>query len=91
MTAPAEMYADFKFLKKLQENAKGIDKMIWLVEGTSGNNQGRKCVLKSSVNKDFAKEEFEIMKRLDHENIVKVIRGLDFEHLGCSVLWNEGA
>ena len=40
-------------------------------------------VLKSSVNKANAKEEYEIMRQLDHKNIVKVIDGIQFTNADC--------
>ena len=35
------------------------------------------------MNKEIAKEEFQIMKKLNHDNIVRVMKALDFEHHGC--------
>lgn len=40
-------------------------------------------VLKSSVNQENAKAEFEIMKRLNHKNVAKVLDGITFNYRDC--------
>lgn len=41
-------------------------------------------MLKSLVNRKAAKEEFEIMRQLDHPNIVKVFESVEFSFQQCS-------
>ncbi|CBY24969.1 unnamed protein product [Oikopleura dioica] len=77
MTFFAGRYA---FLRKLEENNTNVHKQIWLVKDPKENNE---LILKSSVNQADAKAEYEIMKQLDHSNIVKVLDGITFTHGGC--------
>jgi len=42
--APSDgQYMNFTFLNELQENAKGIDKVIWFVQGTDGYSFTYSC------------------------------------------------
>jgi len=70
----------FEFLRKLQDDNNNVDKLFWLVKDPNENDD---LFLKSSVNQANAKEEFEIMKQLEHKNIIKVIDGITFTHGGC--------
>ncbi|CBY13984.1 unnamed protein product [Oikopleura dioica] len=70
----------YNFLRNLQEDTTNIHKLFWLVKDPNDNNE---LVLKSAVNKANTKVEYEIMIKLDHKNIIKVIDCVTFTHAGC--------
>ncbi|CBY31098.1 unnamed protein product [Oikopleura dioica] len=77
-----EVYAgSYKRLRIVNENEANFEKMFWQVKKP---NERRTVMLKSLVNRKAAKEEFEIMRQLDHPNIVKVFESVEFSFQQCS-------
>ncbi|CAG5094491.1 Oidioi.mRNA.OKI2018_I69.XSR.g13605.t1.cds [Oikopleura dioica] len=72
---------EYRLSRKLRDNSKNVEKMLWVVHKPSDRN--KQFVLKSSVNQQTSKEEYEIMKKLDHKNIVKVFDEVFFDFNGC--------